>query len=162
MAAPPDQAPAYATRTYRRRAWPWALAGILLVMGAAVYTGSDLSELARQHVGQHLLVATWFGAGASGGLLLLVATAIYSETVVISEAAIEHYRLGRRDLRILWTDVDRIVLHKSRKRPKGAVEIRGPKGHSVVVDPRTTRFDRLEAAILERAQRFGIEVRSYR
>jgi len=162
MAAPPDQTPEYVTRSYRRRAWPWALAGMLLVIVAAVYSGSDLSELARQHVGQHLLVATWFATGASGGLLLLVATAIYSENVVISEAAIEHYRLGRKDLRILWKDVDRIVLHKSRKRPKGAIEIRGPKGRSVVVDPRTLRFDQLEAAVLERAQFFSLEVRSYR
>ncbi|MBM3473965.1 MAG: hypothetical protein FJX75_11905 [Armatimonadetes bacterium] len=162
MAAPVDQTPEYVTRSYRRRAWPWALAGMLLVMVAAIYSGSDLSELARQHVGPHLLVASWFAAGATGGLLLLVATSIYAENVVISEAAVEHYRLGRRDLRILWKDVERIVLHKSHKRPKGAVEIRGPKGSSVVVDPRTVGFDELEAAVLERAQFFGLEVRSYR
>jgi hypothetical protein len=162
MAAPVDQVPEYVARSYRRRAWPWALAGLVLVTVAAAYSGSDLSELARQHVGPHLLVASWFAAGATGGLLLLVATSIYAENVIISEAAVEYYRLGRRDLRILWKDVDRVVLHKSRKRPKGAVEIRGPKGASVVVDPRTMRFDQLEAAVLERANFFGLEVRNYR
>jgi hypothetical protein len=147
---------------YRRRSWPWAAGGFALLVAAFAYTSSDLSELALHHVGQHVLTATWFGLAAGGALLLLVATAIYLEHVGIDEAAIEYCRLTGQDVRILWKDVERIVLHKSSKRPKGAVEVRGTRGRAVFVDPRLARFDELEAAILERAGFFGIEVKNYR
>ena len=152
----------YPYKTYRRASWPWAVVGVLLVLGAGAYTGSDLSELARQKIGQHVLTATWFGLSAIGGLCLLIATSIFMEHVGVDEAAIEQIRMGRRDVRLLWKDVERVVLHKSSKRPKGAVEVRGPQGRSIVADPRISRFGDLEAAILERAQFFGIEVKDYR
>ncbi|MBM3497435.1 MAG: hypothetical protein FJX74_02085 [Armatimonadetes bacterium] len=158
-----EDAPAeYPYQTFRRASWPWAVAGVLLILGAGVYTGSDLSELARQKVGQHLLTATWFALSAVGGLCLLVATSIFMEHVGLDDAAIEQIRMGRRDVRLLWKDVDRVVLHKSRKRPKGAVEVRGPQGRTVVADPRLRRFNDLETAILERAEFFRIEVKSHR
>jgi hypothetical protein len=152
----------YPYKTYRRASWLWAVVGILLVLGSGAYTGSDLSELARQKFGPHVLTATWFGLSAAGGLCLLIATSIFMEHVGVDEAAVEQIRMGRRDVRLLWKDVERVVLHKSKQRPKGAVEVRGPQGRSIVVDPRVMRFDRLEAAILERAAFFGIEVKSYR
>jgi hypothetical protein len=152
----------YPYKTYRRAAWPWAVAGVLLVLGSSAYTGSDLAELAREKVGQQLLTAGWFGLSALGGLCLLIGTSLYMEHVGVDEAAVEQIRMGRRDVRLLWKDVDRVVLHKSRKRPKGAVEVRGPQGRVVMADPRLMRFDELEAAILERAEFFGIEVRDYR
>jgi len=162
MTAQTQTSAEYPYQTYRRRSWPWAAMGVVLVLGAGVYTGSDLSELAREKVGQHLLTATWFGLSAFGGLCLLIATSIFMEHVGVDEAAIEQVRMGRRDVRLLWKDAERVVLHKSRKRAKGAVEVRGPHGRTVVADPRVRRFDDLEAAVLERAAFFGIEVRDYR
>jgi hypothetical protein len=162
MALPTEESTDRPYVAYRRRSWPWAAAGFALLLAAFAYTSSDLSELALQRVGQHVLTATWFGLAAGGGLLLLVATAVYMEYVGVDEAAIEHCRLTRQDVRLLWKDVDRIVLHKSSKRPKGVVEVRGPQGRAVFVDPRLARFDELEAAILERAGFFGIDVKSYR
>lgn len=156
---PPDH---YRYTVYRRPSWPWATVGVAMILAAGAYTGSDLSELARQRVGQHLLTASWFAIGAGGGLFLLIATAIFTEHIGIDDAAIEQSRLGRRDVRILWKDVERIVLHKGRKRPKGAIEVHGPQGRRIVAEPRLMRFDQLEAAILERAAFFGIEVRNYR
>ena len=94
--------------------------------------------------------------------MLLIAAAVFTEHVGLDDAAIQQLRMGRKELRILWKDVHRIVLHKSRKRPKGAIEVCGPQGKRIIVDPRLAHFDKLEAAILERATAFGIEVRNYR
>jgi hypothetical protein len=71
-------------------------------------------------------------------------------------------RLGRKDIRILWPEVELIALHKSRRRPKGAVEIRGPRGARILADPRVIAFDRLEQLIRERAATFGVETKDYR
>ena len=162
MASPHEETVEYPYLAFRRPSWPWAAVGMVLLMGAAAYTGSDWSQLALERVGRHVLVASFFGLAGGGALCLLIAASIFMEHVGVDEAAIEHIRMGRREVRVLWKDVERIVLHKSRKRPKGAVEVRGPQGRSVVADPRLARFDRLEEAILERAEFFRIEVKSYR
>jgi len=158
----PDETVKYRYLAFRRPSWPWAAVGMVLVMAAAAYTGSDWSQLALERVGRHVLVASFFALGGGGALCLLVAASIFMEYVGVDEAAIEQIRMGRREVRILWKDVERIVLHKSKKRPKGAVEVRGPHGRSIVAEPRLAQFDRLEEAILERAGFFGIEVKSYR
>ncbi len=148
-------------RRYRRACWPWVIAGAVGVLASAAYGGTGVSDLVAKHLGPGAVSGLMVGLMAAGGVCLLIAALLFGEHVAIDDVAIEQFRWGSPPLRILWADVNRVVLHKPRRGTKGMVELRG-RGRYLRVDPALRGFDELEAAILQAAGRARAEIMDYR
>jgi hypothetical protein len=148
-------------RRYRRACWPWVIAGAVGVLGSAAYGGTGLSDLLSRHLGPGAVSGLMVGLMVAGGACLLIAALLFGEHVTIDHVAVEQFHWGSPPLRILWADVNRVVLHKPRRGTKGMIELRG-RGRYLRVDPALLGFDELEAAILEAAGNVGAEITDYR
>ncbi|MGQ9731148.1 MAG: hypothetical protein ACUVX8_07715 [Candidatus Zipacnadales bacterium] len=149
-------------RIFRRASWPWALAGVALIIAAGAFAGHPISERAREQLGAHVMMVIWFLLGSVGGLLVLVAAVNYGDHIGLDGAGVAHVRMGRKPNRILWQEIERITFHKSQRRPVGTIEIRATRGRRLLLDPRLQRFHELETAVREHAALFHIEVKDYR
>jgi hypothetical protein len=160
MAAPHTDASFPPPRRFRRACAGWFITGSVGVLASAAYMGTSASEVVVKYLGPGA-AAIGIGLMAAGGLCLLLGALHLGEYVAIDDVAIEQIRWGARPIRMLWADIDQVILHKSPKRPKGTIELRA-KGRSLRIDPRLLRFNELEESILREAAHFGARVTDYR
>jgi len=148
-------------RRFRRFCGHWAVVGLIGVVAAMAFASTPASQLAGKHLGPGAVTGITLSLWSFGGLCLAASALLLGEYVAIDDVAIQQFHLGSPAMRILWSDLERVILHKSRKGPRGMIEVWG-RGRSIRVNPATIRLDELETAILEQAARAGAEVRDYR
>jgi len=161
MAASEPTMPPPPPRRFRRFCGHWAVVGLIGVVAALAFAGTPVAQLAGKRLGPGAVTGVTLGLWSLGGLCLVVSAMLLGEYIAIDDVAIQQFHLGSPGTRVLWSDLERVILNKSRKGPRGMIEVWG-RGRSIRVNPATQRLDELEAAILEQAAEAGAEVRDYR